>query len=92
MVNELLLIGFLSQAWREVYADHSEDQSHDYLMLNCYHMIENPMRRKPRNIPKWLWLLTYQRLYSRKINALILKDMGKKMFKKAKQELDTSGL
>jgi len=86
MINELLLIGFLPQAWQEI------DPAHDYLMSNCYHMIENPMRIRPRFFPKWLWLKTYQRWYSRKINTLILKDMGKPMFRLAKQKLDELNL
>ncbi|MEE8207949.1 MAG: hypothetical protein V3T88_03210 [Nitrosomonadaceae bacterium] len=70
------------------------DKVTDYLMLNCYHMVENPVRRKPRFIPKRLWLKTYQRWYSKKIDALIFKDMGiaKSLFNEAKLDLKKEGL
>ena len=89
MINELLLIGFLPQAWQNVSV---EDPCHDYLMLNCYHMIENPARKKPRFVPKVLWLRTYQHHYKKKIDRLILKDMGRASINKAKQILKESNL
>jgi len=52
-----------------------ENVSGSYLELNCYHMIENPMRKQPKHIPKWVWMIIYQRRYSRKIENLIQKDM-----------------
>ena len=89
MITELLLVGFLPQAWQNVSV---EDPCHDYLMLNCYYMIENPARRKPSIIPRWLWLKTYQRGYSKKIERLILKDMDRASFNKAKRTLKESNL
>jgi len=89
MINELLLIGFLPQAWQNVNV---EDPCHDYLMLNCYHMIENPARKRPSIIPKWLWLYTYQQWYKQKINKLIRKDMGESSFNTAEQGLKKLGM